>query len=205
MFRNLFFHTRYQPHNKHALKWIRSGAQTGVDRGALDAALSLSMPIRGWVPKDFLAREPIPQTYFPMLKEMTADIFPQLSGLTDELEIYRYRTEQNAKEGDGTLIIMQNASEYCGGTQYTGNMAIKHAKPLFILDLSQNLKIEEVIKWIQTHKIYDLNVGGPNEQKSPGIYGATFDVISTLIRHPELNQELTVHDCHKMIHNKRII
>ena len=36
---------------------IVSGGQTGVDRGALDAALSLATPTGGWVPKGRLAED----------------------------------------------------------------------------------------------------------------------------------------------------
>jgi len=84
---------------------IRSGAQTGVDRGALDGALSLGQKVCGWIPKNRLARTPIPTKYDSMLVEMTDAAFPRLIGADDE-EIYCARTEQNAKDGDGTLVIM---------------------------------------------------------------------------------------------------
>lgn len=185
-----FFSRTVNPNGlrSHYLSVIRSGAQTGVDRGALDAALYLSMPICGWVPMNLLAREPIPSRYFPMLKEMTPTDFPELRGLTDERNIYCIRTEQNAKEADATLVVIQKPSEYCGGTSYTTEMAIKHSKPYFIYDLSRQMTVENLVDWIVTHRIRDLNIGGPNEQKSPGVYQVTFDLTTELLLHPKLNK-----------------
>jgi hypothetical protein len=43
---------------------IVSGGQTGVDRGALDAALAAGFPCGGWCPADRRAEDgPIPQRY----------------------------------------------------------------------------------------------------------------------------------------------
>lgn len=180
------FFNRYHLWHKYAIKMIRSGAQTGVDWGALDAALYLYVPICGWVPKNRLARKPIPDKYFPMLIEMTEEKFSSLCGVTDDLEIYRQRTEQNVKDGDGTLIIMQKKSEYCGGTQYTHEMANKHQKPCLIFNISEQLNIDIIIHWIIDNDIHDLNVGGPNEEKSPGAYHATFELVKQILLHPKL-------------------
>jgi hypothetical protein len=44
-----------------ALTKIVSGGQTGVDRGALDAALAAEFPCGGWCPADGAAEDgPIP-------------------------------------------------------------------------------------------------------------------------------------------------
>jgi hypothetical protein len=46
------------------LSRIVSGGQTGVDRGALDAALAAKFPCGGWCPADRRAEDgPIPQRY----------------------------------------------------------------------------------------------------------------------------------------------
>ena len=43
---------------------IISGGQTGVDRGALDAALDLGVPCGGWCPEDRMAEDGrIPDKY----------------------------------------------------------------------------------------------------------------------------------------------
>jgi hypothetical protein len=51
-----------------ALAKIVSGGQTGVDRGALDAALAVGFACGGWCPKDRSAEDgPIPDRYPMML------------------------------------------------------------------------------------------------------------------------------------------
>lgn len=183
----------FTPPTKNNIKTtltIRSGAQTGVDRGTLDAALSLGVPICGWIPKGRLAREPIPESYNAYLKEMTAHDFPLLANTNDEKEIYNFRTEQNAKEGDGTLIIIMNEIEFTHGTAYTKEMAEKHNRPTFILNLSTANEIDSVSNWILENNIKELNVGGPSETKSPGIYKATFDLIARVLQHPKLTPEV---------------
>lgn len=75
MFRRFFSQRTSQINpSGHFLSFIRSGAQTGVDCGALDAALHLQMPVCGWIPKNRLARKPIPSQYDLYLKEMTGDV-----------------------------------------------------------------------------------------------------------------------------------
>src|SRR5271165_7243365 len=70
---------------------IVSGGETGVDRGALDAALALGFPCGGWCPADRSAEDgPIPQRY-PLTP---------LPGIG-----YRRRTRQNVIDSDGTVIL----------------------------------------------------------------------------------------------------
>lgn len=196
MFRKAFQPIR-QIHTARQIDWethffsaLRSGGQTGVDRGVHRSARHLGIEICGWVPKGKLARDPIPEEYFPMLKEMTDAEFPQLVGVTDKLERYLIRTEQNAKEGHGTLVIVKSMSEYCGGTLYTAQMAKKHNKPCYVFNFSESPSVDELVKWIKSNLIYELNVGGPNEEKSPGIDQAAYDLMSEVILHPELNNQL---------------
>lgn len=49
------------------LEQIVSGGQTGVDRGALDAALGIGFPIGGWLPKGRRAEDgTVPARYAPI-------------------------------------------------------------------------------------------------------------------------------------------
>ena len=45
---------------------IISGGQTGVDRGALDAALSLGTPCGGWCPEGRLAEDGVIPDIYPL-------------------------------------------------------------------------------------------------------------------------------------------
>lgn len=132
---------------------IVSGGQTGVDRGALDAAIWLGIPHGGKCPRGRLAEDgQIPNQY-------------QL----DETSSRRYsvRTEMNVIESDGTLILYYG--ELRGGTEFTRKMAIKNGKPYFLFDLTEPSDFDEVVAWIRQHDIGVLNCAGPRESSCPGI------------------------------------
>ncbi len=50
---------------------IISGGQTGVDRAALDAALSLNIPCGGWCPKGRKAEDGIIPPEYPSKKRLS--------------------------------------------------------------------------------------------------------------------------------------
>ena len=91
---------------------IVSGGQTGVDRGALDAALAAEFPCGGWCPADRSAEDgPIPARY---------PLIPLARGG------YRERTRQNVVEGDGTAILFHGVLG--GGTLLTLNFYQREGK-----------------------------------------------------------------------------
>lgn len=100
------------------LRKIVSGGQTGVDRGALDAALAVSFPCGGWCPADRRAEDgSIPDRY-PVMELRGAG--------------YSERTRQNVLDSDGTLII--HFGELTGGTLKTAKLCDWHGKPVLLLD-----------------------------------------------------------------------
>jgi hypothetical protein len=95
------------------LKQIISGGQTGVDRGALDAALEAQFPCGGWCPADRAAEDgPIPAHY---------PLTPLARGG------YRERTRQNVLDSDGTVILYR--STLTGGTLLTWNLCRRDSPP----------------------------------------------------------------------------
>ena len=77
---------------------IISGGQTGVDRAALDFAISHSIPHGGACPKGRIAEDGKHYEKYQMYKVGT-----------DERELsinYSLRTIENIKQSDGTLIIV---------------------------------------------------------------------------------------------------
>ncbi len=133
---------------------VVSGGQTGVDRAALDAALSLGIFCGGWCPKGRRAEDGvIPQRY--PLRE------------TPKTE-YLQRTEWNVRDADGTLILNRGPME--GGTAETAAIASRLRKPRLIIDLRNDPKPAEVREWLAKHRINTVNVAGPREGKRPGIY-----------------------------------
>lgn len=148
--------------------WIVTGGQTGVDRAALDTALALLLPVRGWCPKGRLAEDgKIPPVY--PLQETTS---------TD----YAVRTEWNVRDSDGTLVLAYGRLE--GGTKLTDDLAHQYNRPVLIIDVlsfSGN-DAARFWSWILEHKIRILNVAGPRESAQPGvIYNRARNVLKQLL------------------------
>ena len=83
---------------------IISGGQTGVDRAALVAAMSYSMPIGGWLPKGRLAEDGVVPENFYNMREFDGG--------------YRARTRANVRDSDATLVLVDRLP-LSGGTAYT--------------------------------------------------------------------------------------
>ncbi len=132
---------------------IISGGQTGVDRGALDAAIALGILHGGWCPRGRLAEDGrIPDCY--ELHE------------TDSRR-YAVRTERNVLDGDATLILCRDTPQ--GGTELTRRFAEQHGKLYLVVDLDEPRSPSDIAHWLQDHRVETLNVAGPRESQSPGI------------------------------------
>jgi hypothetical protein len=143
---------------------IVSGGQTGVDRGALEAAIQLGIEHGGWCPKGRLAEDgAISRRY--RLRQTASPV-------------YRVRTEQNVIDSDGTLIL------YCGrlygGTDLTRRLAAKHGRPCCLVNLLQPPEPERVREWLRRRRIETLNVAGPRESSAPGIGRQAMDFLTSL-------------------------
>ena len=146
------------------IKKIISGAQSGVDRAALDFALKFNIPHGGWIPKGRIAEDgPLPDKY--QLQEMPTSSYPK-------------RTEQNVIDSDGTLIFSRGKPT--GGTDYTRKMVLKHKKQLVHIDLNLKTSYDaayRILSWIEFHHIKILNVAGPRASKDPAIYNDVFKIL----------------------------
>ncbi len=135
------------------LERIVSGGQTGVDRGALDAAIALGIPHGGWCPRGRLAEDgTIPTDY--RLRETPSSDYP-------------VRTEQNVVDSDGTLILYRD--RLFGGTELTRRLCVKHGRPVLAVDLAAVEDPDGIRRWLCEHTIRVLNVAGPRESSAPGI------------------------------------
>ena len=144
---------------------IISGAQTGVDRAALDAARSWHLSGRAWCPRGRRAEDNIPARY---AVEETASC------------AYEQRTEWNVRDSDATLIICAGAPD--PGTTYTQEMIKKWQKPSLIVDLDQNRHPAISIRtWLKMSTIRVLNIAGPRESQVPGIHERTLVVLQQIL------------------------
>jgi hypothetical protein len=135
---------------------IISGGQTGVDRAALDFAISHGIDHGGWCPRGRLAEDgAIPERYL-LLETESADPAE--------------RTERNVIESDGTLIITRDP-ELSGGTLFTRQCAEGNGKPfLVILESAEITESAAALRaFVELHCVTALNVAGPRESEAPGL------------------------------------
>jgi len=144
---------------------IISGGQTGVDRGALDAAIELGLEHGGWCPLGRLAEDGfIPARY--ALRQT-------------DTEKYSDRTERNLLEADGTLILYRG--ELSGGTELTWQLCQRHGRPWLCVNLADEVDVPVIRQWLDRNRIATLNVAGPRESSSPGIEAQAREVLKQVV------------------------
>ena len=158
------------------LSKIISGAQTGVDRAALDVAIDLHIPHGGWVPKGRKAEDgTVPEKYG---MQETGD------------ERYAGRTQRNVIDSDGTLILSRGKLK--GGSALTREMARAHGRAWLHIDVEE-VGVHEAARtirsWIARFKIGVLNVAGPRASQDPEIYAIAELILREVLRPPEGSQD----------------
>lgn len=137
-----------------SLTRIVSGGQTGVDRGALDAALAHSFPCGGWCPPGRQAEDgPIDAAY--PLQEIPSGGYAE-------------RTRRNVEEADGTVVICFGELE--GGTRLTVQECLARLKPCKLIDARETPEeraAELILHFVETLDIESLNVAGPRRSRVP--------------------------------------
>ena len=151
-----------------SLRMIVTGGQTGVDRGALDAALECRFPCGGWCPPGRLAEDgPIAPSY-PVVELGHGG--------------YRQRTTQNVVDSDGTVVIYFGELE--GGTAQTVRYCIDRGKPCKLIDareIAVPRAAQLVAAFVAAHRIACLNIAGPRRSKVPEAEAYSRTVICTLL------------------------
>lgn len=153
---------------------IISGGQSGVDRAALDFAIANSTPYGGWCPRggwaeDYGAPPGLLADYAHLKETPSADA--------------AQRTERNVADGDATLIIVDgDAYAASKGTRLTKDIADKLNKPVIVVDADDEEVPLRLALWLE--RLGDgvvLNVAGPRESESPGIYGKTLRLLASAL------------------------
>jgi hypothetical protein len=156
-----------------SLTRIISGGQTGVDRGALDAALELSFPCGGWCPDGRQAEDGVIPDRYPVAV---------LAGAG-----YRARTRQNVEDSDATLILSDG--ELTGGTAHTKRFCTGRGRPCLVVDaaaMSPSQAAKAVVAFLgvpgRTPPITVLNVAGPRATGWPDGYAYARAVVRAVIQ-----------------------
>lgn len=150
---------------------IISGGQTGVDRGALDGALSENVPCGGWCPEGRLAEDGVLDAKYPLVELEKAG--------------YRQRTRQNVMDSDATVIIYQENIQLKSGTELTLATCIKKQKPYLLIDSSElttDDTARRIKQFVKDHQVSKLNFGGPRESGAQGIQVYTQEAVSKALK-----------------------
>lgn len=148
---------------------IISGGQTGVDRGALEAAIECGIGHGGCCPAGRLAEDGvIPAKY--RLRELDSPHYP-------------VRTAQNVQDADATLILYRG--RISGGTRLTRRICHDCDSPCLVVKLDRPDKATETIRrWLAETRPEVLNVAGPRESNSPGLQDATCRLLVQVLGPP---------------------
>ena len=160
---------------------VRAGGQTGVDRAALDYAVSHRIPYSGWCPRGGLAEDhkspPGVLAHYPLLCETPSDDPAQ-------------RTAWNVRDSHATLILYRDAElENSPGTVLTREMAESiFLRPCLALDIHHAKGAETVRDWLEHIALIlnverlVLNMAGPRESQAPGIRAETLAFLAELFQ-----------------------
>ena len=147
---------------------ILSGGQTGVDRGALEAALDRGGSCGGWCPAGRQAEDGPIAARYPLV---------ELPGGG-----YLERTRRNVMDSDGTLIVSFGTAT--GGTARTIEFCRELGRPVLLLDAEEmppEAAAELAASFVSSSKITRLNVAGPRASGEPRAHAYAYRLVGALL------------------------
>ena len=151
-----------------------SGGQTGVDRGALDAALAAGVDCGGWCPAGCIAEDGTIDSRYP-LTPLPSGGYPQ-------------RTRQNVQDSDATAILYFGS--LAGGTALTAEFCKQYARPCLQIDAAATVPAAaaaNIADFIRMHDVRVLNVAGPRASKEPTAHAYAQETIRLLLETDAVN------------------
>ena len=160
---------------------LRSGGQSGADRGAMDAARQCGIPVSGWCPAGGWA-EDYPTA--PGVRKLYPEMIETPSAGTLQ------RTEWNIRDSTCCIVLNTSAKNVSPGTDAGYQFNKLYGTPYFEIDLdssnnlaSFNEQIEQAFEWLR--KLDDdaivLGFGGPRASEYPGIYDIALHVTERIL------------------------
>lgn len=148
----------------HTVTRIISGAQTGADRGGLEAAWDLKLATGGYAPLGWRSEDgEIPEPYRCGMIQSSSSHYP-------------IRTELNIQHSDGTLILSLGPLNRDSGSILTAKIARRLNKPVVLLIIEtewhSTMRVQRARSWLRDNHVCTLNVAGPRESREPGIQAA---------------------------------
>jgi len=152
---------------------VVSGGQTGVDRAALDAAISAHVPYRGWCPKGGWAEDcpdpPGVRVRYPNLQETPEQAPAQ-------------RTEWNVRDSDAFMVLVDGRGL---AVSKGAALAIKKAqalgKPLRVVDVNSSDALSQAKKFLNARNVQAVCIAGARESEAPGVYAKARGLLGVLM------------------------
>lgn len=157
---------------------LRSGGQSGADRGAMDAAQVCGVRVEGWCPaggwaEDLTEPPGVRRLYPQMVETPSADV--------------AQRTEWNIR--DSTCCIALNTAErgVSRGTDLGYECYEKYGIPHFevVVDGPETIdaQVKSACMWLQgiDEPAIVLGFGGPRASEYPGIYDIAYRVVRAIL------------------------
>ena len=157
---------------------VRSGGQSGADRGAMDAARRCGVRVSGWCPaggwaEDYPDPPGVLELYPEMMETPSSDVIQ--------------RTEWNIRDSTCCIVLNTHASGTSPGTNAGYEFNEKYGVPHFDIWLdgpdSLGVQIERACDWLREldDAAIVLGIGGPRASEYPGIYEIAFDMTTSIL------------------------
>ena len=127
-----------------------------MDRAALEVAIALGIEHGGWCPAGRLSEDGSIPSRYELVETESAE--------------YPVRTEQNVIDSDATMILYRGKLK--GGTLLTRKICDRTGKPFVLIRIDRD-QPSVARSWLNDQKPGVLNVAGPRESTSAGIFEAS--------------------------------
>ena len=157
---------------------LRSGGQSGADRGAMDAARASGVPVSGWCPAGGWAED------YPVAPGVRA-LYPEMVETPSADPVQR--TEWNIRDSSCCIVLNTRAKATSPGTDAGFEFYGKYGIPHFELYLDEPGLFDDQVKracdWLREldDPALVLAFGGPRASEYPGIYDIASRVVALIL------------------------